>query len=543
MSVKVPVMWNNMYLGNMSEHQAELIMQTRACDSIPNLKNMLFDFPIDLIQQSIDEQQSIRSIVKRDNIDYNQYIAQLRDYQTVGTAFMYISPRSILSDGCGLGKTAEVAALINWLKYKGEMSRFLIAVETSAIGQTQAELMRFTGLYVVAMPSEATKIRKVIEKTDWTKVDGIVIKHSTLRSDPFSKWLALNINEEGMCSIFDTFFLDESSVIKNDTTKMYSYTKNICQIVKRVHFMNATTFETNILDIYNQMDMMDQSLLPKKWRIEQEFCTYARTSYWTKENGKAKMNWRRERNGYKNQAAFKESLKLVYFGRCKKDIGMDLPHIYKVYEVEPTNAMSLGLEKGYRYSELLNCPSLIPDCGIPMDRKNVPKLDRLCELIENDFSQESVMVYCFHLAAQQTIADELAKIGRKPVILNGSITDATERYKIQQAFNNGEYDVIITNIKKSLNLYGGDVCIFYSMETNPSKSFQIASRIDRNVDDKLKTFVMLLYKGTDEYRFFTTTVKQRAKDARDLTIDAKTTVDFFFESMMEDEINEINSSS
>ena len=543
MAVKVPVMWNNMYLGDMSEPQAELIMQTRESKVIPNLKNMLFDFPIDLIQQSIDEQQSIRNIIKRDKIDYTQYVAQLRDYQTVGTAFMYLSPRSIIADGCGLGKTAEVAALINWLKYKGEMSRFLIAVETSAIGQTQAELMRFTGLYVVAMPSEATKIRKVIEKTDWTKVDGIVIKHSTLRSDPFSKWLALNINEEGMCSIFDTFFLDESSVIKNDTTKMYSYTKNICQIVKRVHFMNATTFETNILDIYNQMDMMDQALLPKKWRIEQEFCTYARTSYWTKENGKAKMNWRRERNGYKNQAAFKESLRLVYFGRCKKDIGMDLPHIYKVYEVEPTNAMSLGLEKGYRYSELLNCPSLIPDCGIPMDRKNVPKLDRLCELIENDFSQESVMVYCFHLAAQQTIADELAKIGRKPVILNGSITDATERYKIQQAFNNGEYDVIITNIKKSLNLYGGDVCIFYSMETNPSKSFQIASRIDRNVDDKLKTFVMLLYKGTDEYRFFTTTVKQRAKDARDLTIDAKTTVDFFFESMMEDEINEINSSS
>ena len=153
------------------------------------------------------------------------------------------------------------------------------------------------------------------------------------------------------------------------------------------------------------------------------------------------------------------------------------------------------------------------------------------------------MIYCFHLAAQQTIADELAKIGRKPVILNGSITDATERYRIQQAFNNGEYDVIITNIKKSLNLYGGDVCIFYSMETNPSKSFQIASRIDRNVDSKLKTFVMLLYKGTDEYRFFTTTVKQRAKDARDLTIDAKTTVYFFFESMMEDEINEINGNS
>lgn len=543
MGVRVPVMWNDMYLGGMSEPQAELIMQTRASKSIPNLKNMLFNFPIELIEQSIEEKQSIRNIIKRDNIDYTQYIAELRDYQTVGTAFMYLSPRSILADGCGLGKTAEVAGLINWLKYKGEMTRFLMAVENSAVGQTQAELFRFTGLYVVVMPSEGYKIKKVIKNTDWTKVDGIIIKHSTLRSDPFSKWLALNINQEGMCNIFDTFFLDESSVIKNDTTKMYSYTKNICQIVKRVHFMNATTFETNILDIYNQMDMMDQTLLPKKWRIEQNYCTYARTSYWTKENGKAKMNWRHERNGYKNQSEFKESLKLVYFGRCKKDIGMDLPHIYKVYEVEPTNAMSLALEKGYRYNELLNCPSLIHDAGIPMDRKNVPKLDRLCELIENDFSQEQVMVYCFHLEAQQKIADELTKIGRKPVILNGSITDSDERYRIQQAFNNGEYDVIITNIKKSLNLYGGDVCIFYSMETNIAKMEQIRARIDRNVDDKIKTFIMLLYKGTDEYNFFCNKVLQRAKDSRSLTIDAETAADHFMyamEDMEKDELQESN---
>jgi hypothetical protein len=539
MAVKVPTIWNDMYIGNMSEPQAELIMQTRQSNVIPNLKKMLFNFPYELIQQSIEEQQSIRNIIKRDNIDYTQYISELRDYQTVGTAFMYLSPRSIIADGCGLGKTAEVSALINWLLYKGEMTRFLMAVENSAVGQTQAEIMRFTGLYVVALPSEAAKLKKVIEHTDWTKVDGIVIKHSTLRSDAFSKWLALNINSEGLCNLFDTFFLDESSVIKNDTTKMYQYTKNICQIVKRVHLMNATTFETSIV-IYNQIDMMDQTLLPKKWRIEKEFCTFTRTQYWTKENGKAKLNWRHERSGYKNQAIFKESLKLVYFGRCKADIGMDLPHVYKVFEVEPTNAMSVGLSKGYRYSELLNCPSLIPEANIPMDRKNVPKLDRLCDLVENDFSDSSIMIYCFHIEAQRVIADELAKIGRKPVILNGSITDSNERYKIQQDFNNGIYDVIITNIKKSLNLYGGDVCIFYSMETNPSKSFQIASRIDRNVSDDIKTFVMLLYKGTDEYKFFTTTVKQRAKDARDLTIDAKTTVDFFFESMMAEETAELN---
>lgn len=527
-----------MYIGNMSEQQAELIMQTRQSNVIPNLKKMIFNFPTELIKESINRDISIRQLLKDDNIDCSQYISELRDYQTVGTAFMYLSPRSIISDGCGLGKTVEISGLLNWLRNQHEMTRFLMAVETSAIGQVQAELSRFCGFYTVAMPSEAPKIKKVIESTDWTKVDGIIIKHSTLRSDAFSKWLALNLDENGMCKLFNTFILDESSVIKNDTTKMFQYTQNICNIVGRVHLMNATAFETSIVDIYNQLNMINGVLLPKKWRIEKEFCTYTRASYWTKENGKAKLNFRRERSGYKNQEAFKQSLRLVYFGRSAKDVGKDLPHIYKVYEVEPSNAMSLGLEKGYRYNEILNCPSLLPDAGIPMDRKNVPKLDRLCDLIQNEFAGQSVMVYCFHLAAQQAIADEMVKIGRKPITLNGSCTDA-ERLKAQDGFNNGTYDVIITNIKKSLNLYGGDVCIFYSMETNPSKSFQIASRVDRHIDDSIKTFVLMLYKGTDEYRFFTTTVKQRAKDARDLTIDAKTTVDFFYDAMMEEEASNL----
>lgn len=534
MAVKVAPIWHGMYIGDMSEQRAENIMKVREAKCVDGLKHMIFDFPIDMIKRSFDEEKSIRQIIKEENLDWKQYIAELRDYQTVGTAFMYISPRSIIADGCGLGKTAEVAALINWIKQEGTMTKFLMAVETSALGQMQCELIRFTGLNIVAMPSEAPKIRKCVENVDWTHVDGIVIKHSTLRSDEFSKWVATYMNPDGTCRLFNTFFLDESSVIKNSNTKMYTYTQNICNICNRVHFMNATAFETSILDVYNQLDLVNPDLLPKKWRIEKDFCVYHRKSYWTKVNGKAQINYSFERTGYKNQEAFKQSLKLVYFGRSKKDIGMNTPSIYKVYEVDPTKEMLAAIKGGYRYNEVLNCPSLIPDIKIDFDRKSVPKLDRLCTLIENDFSDSSVMVYCFHLEAQKVIANELIKIGRKPCILNGECNDE-ERYRIQSEFNKGNYDVIITDIKKSLNLYGGDVCIFYSNETNPSKSFQIASRIDRNVDNRTKTFILLLYNGTPEYDFFVGVVRQRAKDARDLTIDAKTTVDYFWDSMNEEE--------
>ncbi|MEM4385417.1 MAG: DEAD/DEAH box helicase [Candidatus Anstonellales archaeon] len=530
MAVSKPAMFNGGYLGNMSEKQANIIDSIRQMKVIPNLKNMIFNFDLELINRSINENRSIREIIKEEGIDYSKYIGELRDYQTVGVAFMYASPRSMLGDGVGLGKTAQVAGLLNYLRLNGEMRRFLMAVETSAIGQTAVELMRFTGLYIVQLPSESVKMKKAIEKIDWSKVDGIIIKHSALRSDTFSKWLALNIQEDGWCRLFDTFILDESSVIKKMTTKTAQYTRNICNLAKRVHFLNATPFETNIMDIYNQVDMMDPNLLPKKWRIEKEFCTFKMGTYWKKVNGKPQMNYKRELNGYKNQEKFKGLLKYVYFGRCKADVGIDIPHIYKVYEVEPTIEQMLSINKGYRYMEVLNCPSLIQDIKIPMDRKHVPKLDRLIDLMENEFYNDRVMIYCFHNEAQYKIADELKSIGRKPAILNGQSTDE-ERWKIQTKFNSGEYDVIITNIKKSLNLYGGNVCILYSMEGNPAKLEQIRGRIDRNVDDSIKTFVLLLYKGTDEYRFFMDVVKQRAKDSRDLTIDAKTAVDYFIESV------------
>ena len=119
------------------EKRANLILACRDLNVVDNLTDMIFDFPPDLVLRSIEESKSIRKIITEESIDHRQYMGKLRDYQTVATAFMYLSPRSMLGDGVGLGKTAEVSALINYIKQLGEMDRFLIAVENSALGQTQ----------------------------------------------------------------------------------------------------------------------------------------------------------------------------------------------------------------------------------------------------------------------------------------------------------------------------------------------------------------------------------------------------------------------
>lgn len=533
MAVRNPVIKNDIYYGNMDDRLANTILNIRKRDKIEGLKHMLFNFPNELIDRSIEEGRSIRDIINEENIDYQQYIGELRDYQTVGTSFMYFSKRSILGDGVGMGKTAEIGALINLLKNKGELTRFLVAVETAALVQTLLELIKFTGLRVIILPSEAPMMRKIITGTDWNTVDGVVMKHSALRSDLLSKWLSLYLDENSKSKIFNTFILDESAVVKNKNTKTHDYTRNICNIVPRVHFLNATPFETHIMDIYNQIDMIDESVLPKKWRIEKEYCKYSKKPYWVTKDGKPTKKFSWNITGYKNQQKFKESLKLYYFARAVKD----KPHIYKVYEITPSNNQLVAIDQGNRYTEVLNCPSLIPSINIPTDRKNVPKIERTISLIENEFYDSKVMIYCFYLEAQYALAKELEAIGKKVHVLNGSKTD-DERWEIINDFNTGDCDIIITNIKKSLNLFAGEVCILYTMETNPSKAEQITGRIARNVDNSIKTFILLVYHGTDEYRFLMDVVKQRAKYSRELTIDSKTAVDYFMEYMELEEEND-----
>lgn len=535
MSVRYPAVYKDSYIGAMKPELAEYILKTRQMEEVPALKNMIYDFPIEMVEKSLLEKRGILSILSEEGIDSEKYRGSLRGYQTVGVAFMYLSPRSILGDGVGSGKTAQIAGLINLLRSKGESRRFFVAVETSALNQTKAELIRFTGLNIVSMVTDKQKFLKTMRETNWQEVDGIVVKHSALRSDVLSKWMSVNINPDGTNRLFDTFFFDESSAVKNDATKIYDYTHNICNITPRIHFLNATAFETHIMDIYYQVDILNPDLLPRKTSFQDQFRTFEREYFWKKNPVPGQPAIRKfayKPTGYKNQAVFKQLVKFFYFGRSRQELGLELPHQYLVYEIEATIDQKAAIKVGYPAAEVLNAPSLVKDINIPTDRKHVPKLDRCVTLITDNFPDARVLVYCFYLDAQKALAEALEAEGKKVAIIQGSTSDE-DRYIIQSKFNTGKYDVLITNIKKSLNLPGGDVCILYSMETNPAKMEQIRGRIDRNVDESIKTFALLVY-DEKEMQYLKEVIKQRAKDARELTIDARAAVDYFMEAIETD---------
>lgn len=529
MAVTRPIIQNNVYLGSLSEKQAGQILAIVNKEDIASLKHMICNYPDELIDEAFTRKVSVRKLIENAT-DKQRYIGELRPSQTVGVGFLYCSPRSILGDGVGTGKTVEISGLINLLAAKRELTRVLIAVENTAVKQVQRELVRFTGLNFERLEGTGTALERAIESIDWSCVDGLVVPHSKLTSEPLMRLLATHL-ENGKCSLFNTFILDESSIVKNEGTQVYGAVKEINRIMKRVHFLNATAFEISIKDVYNQLELLDENILPKWWRIENEFCVMQSRSYWKSISGRPMMKFARTIAGYKNQEVFKERVKLFYFGRNKTMmVNSEETNRYSVVEVYPSEGQRVALQQGYRSNEVLNCPDLIEDINI--QTKDTPKVEVLKQLLD-ERKDKQIFVYCFNIRAQDCIKDLATGLGRKAEILNGT-TASAERQRLIDLFNSGEIDILISNIQRSLNLHSGDTCIYYTFEGNPARMEQIRGRIDRNVDDKLKEFILLVYKGTDEYKWLVQVAKNRSRAASELTVESKTAVDCFIEAMLRD---------
>lgn len=517
------------YKGCLSGNTSKLILDIRERKVIPSLTHMVYSFDNNLVEMAIKERRRVFDILKDKEITPRTYLGKLRNEQTIGVAFMYYSPRSILGDGVGMGKTVEISALLNLLHQKKELKKFLIAVELSAVEQVTKELVRCTGLSIVSVQSTGAKLAKELLSVDWDKVDGLVVSHSKLTSEQLNVFLANDLDEKGKSRYINTFILDESSVVKNKHTQIYRSVKALCNIVDRVHFLNATVFEIDIQDVYNQLDLIAPGTLPKWWKIEKEFCCIQSLPIWTKQFGRAKKFIKREIVGYKKEEVFKERIGLYYIGRSVEHLTSN--NKYKVIEVTPSQKQLHALKKGERYTAVLNCPSLIKGLDIDMNISDVPKLKKLLELIEQR-EGKSIFVYCFNLEAQEAISDILTKQGKKVSILNGN-TNRDDREIITREFNNKQIDVLISNIQRSLNLHIGDTCIYYNLEGNPARMEQIRGRIDRHIDSKEKEFILLIYKDSEEYNWLLNKSRQRSEAASNLTVATKSAVDNFINSMVE----------
>lgn len=447
-----------------------------------------------------------------------EFRSSLAPYQKYGIAYMLAAKHLLLGDECGLGKTVELCAVLSRLKTKGRLQGFVICVESDAAEQWQREIVRFTGLNAVVVDSHSATLRKLFNGELFTEeemehIDGIIIKHSLLAQKYAIAYL------EKLHDLFDfnVVVLDESSVVKSQKTNSFENAQALFQGVEYAYLLNATAFELIIEDLYAQFVLLSPDIFRNKTWVEDRFCNIRLEKVWVK-GGKQKT--KRTIVSYKNTELFRSRVKYFYLARTREELGFVRNNTCSCELFNKTTDMNKGIKTHEgRWAEVLNCPSLCdwntafltPDLApptdkrafyLPMDEEHMPKLKGLYDLVGRKWEEgiRHIVIYCYHTEAQDKICEDLLNkyghLGVAPAILSGQ-TKAKDRQELVDAFNSGEVNVLVTNICKSLNLSIGELCIFYSVVTNPSRLLQIASRINRDTSAKVREYAVLAYKGEE----------------------------------------------
>lgn len=507
--------YNNRFRGSLTELQCaqleNVISANERCfktgECFEDLSRMIFRIDDAAVLQYIEDMETLGYSAH----EFEKPYGMLKPFQTIGAAFMYFAKACILGDSVGMGKTVEVAAVMNMIKTLGDDAnpnhRYLLLTQKNLVHQVRREMIRFTGEFVQIIESGEQKCVQNFMASNPYECDleySIVGTHALLTTKGFIQWLEL-ARTNGNGFPFDTLIIDESSVLGGSNTQVVNGFKLISKYFSRIYFLNATPFETHLETFYNQLNLLDKSFLPTKTNFKKEYEIMDYRGMYPRPTGK-----------YKNQENFKRLVAYRYFARTRRDTGGQMYDCDgRVVLSELSQIQKEWLYKSQLHRVVYDCPTYL-DPSIEFNSENIPKLASLNSLLRNECEDaNSVIIFVYFKEAQKYLAQWLENKGYAVNILNGS-TDNRERQRIIDWFSETSNGILITNVQRGLNFGKCNYCIFYSFDPNPSSMVQFEGRITRDIDIVNKHVYILCSKGK-EYRTLNEVIRQRAKAITDFT--------------------------
>ena len=469
---------------------------------VTGIKNCIVNFPFNIVSDIISDYENYEKehgTIAGFKKSYTPIPGELTPAQTVGVAFMYYAQSALLGDEVGLGKTVQCAGLINLLKRDfdkaGKPFRFCFLTEKSSIKQIRRKLIQFTGTYVGELETgEQRVVKQYIDRYEKGNHCSIVGGHSLLNSSEFLIHTAQHP--------FDLIVIDESSIIKNTTSDIFKNTKALFKFHKRKILLNATPLEQNVLEFYNQLNLLDPYFLPPLGEFKKRYCIMERGVF-----GYTEIS------GYKNTEEFKTAVGLRYIGRTRASLGAKYEgNEYKIVIVPLSKEQKKLQRNTSLYSLIYDYPTGV-DRNVDFNLETTPKAGALISILKNlDMSSSKVLVYCRFVDCQARLKELMENEGFRVAILNGT-SKIKERNELLDRFLNNEFDVLITNIQKGLDINNCDTCIMYTIDPNPQKMVQFEGRMTRDFDVQYKNLYMLVADGREK-KFVEETLKLRV-DATD----------------------------
>lgn len=418
----------------------------------------------------------------------------LRDEQIFGFAFSLIAKRLILGDSVGLGKTVIMSAVIKYLHdvyaSQGAKFRYLYLTELNTIGQTQRELVRFTGLANEKLSGRRPDVESFISKeiVHGTVGNGVVGTHSLLNQEAFHDYIRL-YREQYNADPFDILIVDESAVLSNTATARFKNAKKLSNNFEYIINLNATPFESNLRKFFAQLTFIDDTFLPTKTDFSKEFEIMEYGGMYPKFSGR-----------YKNAEKFREMVKYRYFARTRRSLGATMTNCTAQVLTAPMTQFQKSMLNKTSMPQMLFDNPVYFDSDLSFE-DDVPKVRLLLHLLDGTIPKdEPVLVYCHYKETQYMLRDMLSTLGYETEVLNGE-TPSNRRDGIIEDLQLGDLDILITNVQKGLNFGNVNHCVFYTYDPNPNQMVQFEGRMTRSFHIDGKHVYVLLVEGREEQRF------------------------------------------
>ena len=165
--------------------------------------------------------------------------------------------------------------------------------------------------------------------------------------------------------------------------------------------LNATPLEQNVLEFYNQLDLLDDTFLPTLTDFKRRYCEMKQGVFGFTEIA-----------GYKNTEEFKQAVSFRYIARTRASLGAQyVDNSYKVLLVPLSEEQKRLIKKTTLYSMVHDYPPGV-DRNVEFSTTTTPKAAALLKIMNIlDVSTSKALVYCRFVDCQAKLKALLEENG------------------------------------------------------------------------------------------------------------------------------------
>jgi len=397
------------------------------------------------------------------------------------------TPRMVLGDDVGLGKTLEAIVALTYIKASQPETKALVLTEKVAFRQWENEFkwlapkIKVLRITADSHPDPATRVRAFRQHG----ADVIITSYGMIYN-------YRNHILEGLQPRW-VFIADEPNYFKTTTTKLHAGTFEMVNGKKgaaRAYGLTATIVENKLEEAFGILRVIAPGTIGSLVEFEKKYCI----------KRKIKMG-RRITIGYKNLDQFRKQIEPAFYGRLQDDpeVEQDLPEVLSK-DVEIT----LGKEQSWKLLEatdrIIEMPDgttkqvdILPALILSQQLANDPrllgfkiegeKMNALLETIEHSLAGERVMVFSKLRSQIDMLEKFLNKAGHETVRITGREKQSTREEAQERFMSDGRNRcniLLMTRAgQKALNLQKGGHLFFFDLPWSYGMYRQTIGRLKR----------------------------------------------------------------